>query len=100
MHRRRETAMTGPGPNTLVKMPVSYDIKTTSLREFDTVVLLRDHVSIWNDVRDPEKPRQERRHYPAGSMGTIVDLVEGRSHCDVAFAEDVACVALVDLKPA
>ena len=59
------------------------------LREFDRVILLRDLADAGF----------ERRTYPAGTAGVIVDLVEGRTHCEVEVFDppDALTVALDDL---
>ena len=63
-----------------------------TVREFDRVVLPRDLADAGFG----------RLTYPAGTTGVVVDLVEGRTHCEVEGSDppDVLTVALVDLAQA
>ena len=62
-----------------------------TLREFDRMVLLRDLAEAGFG----------RRTHPAGTTGVVVDLVGGRTHCEVEVFDppDVLTVALDDLAP-
>ncbi len=62
-----------------------------TVREFDRVVLLRDLADAG----------LERRAYPAGTTGVVVDPVVGRARCEFEVFDppDVLTVALDDLAP-
>ena len=52
-----------------------------TVREFDRVVLLRDLADAG----------LERRAYPAGTTGVVVDLVVGRARCEFEFSTRPTC---------
>ncbi len=62
-----------------------------TVREFDRAVLLRELDVAGFGLRT----------HPAGTTGVVVDLVEGRTHCEVEVFDppDVLTAALDDLAP-